>query len=130
MSDSELAVVSADSFRNSNHHHTPAHYSPHSFRATGITNVLENDDTLEAAQANRRPCRYMIQLKSVRIRRFKRIDDASMSTGLRSSVINFIVGYKDEAPVRNKTFRIDSYQGKREQRTEKFPLRATQGTLR
>src|SRR6266481_5704748 len=28
----------------------PAHYSPHSFRATGITNFLENDDTLEAAQ--------------------------------------------------------------------------------
>jgi integrase/recombinase XerD len=28
----------------------PAHYSPHSFRATGITNVLENDGTLEAAQ--------------------------------------------------------------------------------
>jgi integrase len=28
----------------------PAHYSPHSFRATGITNFLENDGTLEAAQ--------------------------------------------------------------------------------
>jgi hypothetical protein len=28
----------------------PAHYSPHSFRATGITNFLENDRTLEAAQ--------------------------------------------------------------------------------
>ena len=28
----------------------PAHYSPHSFRATGITNFLENDSTLEAAQ--------------------------------------------------------------------------------
>jgi integrase/recombinase XerD len=28
----------------------PAHYSPHSFRATGITNFLENDDTLEAAK--------------------------------------------------------------------------------
>jgi hypothetical protein len=27
----------------------PAHYSPHSFRATGITNFLENDGTLEAA---------------------------------------------------------------------------------
>jgi integrase/recombinase XerD len=27
-----------------------AHYSPHSFRATGITNFLENDGTLEAAQ--------------------------------------------------------------------------------
>jgi integrase len=27
----------------------PAHYSPHSFRATGITNFL-NDGTLEAAQ--------------------------------------------------------------------------------
>ena len=27
-----------------------AHYSPHSFRATGITNFLENDSTLEAAQ--------------------------------------------------------------------------------
>jgi hypothetical protein len=26
----------------------PAHYSPHSFRATGITNFLENDGTLEA----------------------------------------------------------------------------------
>ena len=26
------------------------HYSPHSFRATGITNFLENDGTLEAAQ--------------------------------------------------------------------------------
>jgi integrase len=25
----------------------PAHYSPHSFRATGITNFLENDGTLE-----------------------------------------------------------------------------------
>ena len=25
-------------------------YSPHSFRATGITNFLENDGTLEAAQ--------------------------------------------------------------------------------
>jgi site-specific recombinase XerC len=28
----------------------PAHYSPHSFRATGIMNFLENDGTLEAAQ--------------------------------------------------------------------------------
>jgi integrase/recombinase XerD len=28
----------------------PAHYSPHSFRATGITHFLENDGTLEAAQ--------------------------------------------------------------------------------
>jgi site-specific recombinase XerC len=28
----------------------PAHYSPHSFRATGITKFLENDGTLEAAQ--------------------------------------------------------------------------------
>jgi len=28
----------------------PAHCSPHSFRATGITNFLENDGTLEAAQ--------------------------------------------------------------------------------
>ena len=28
----------------------PAHYSRHSFRATGITNFLENDGTLEAAQ--------------------------------------------------------------------------------
>ena len=28
----------------------PAHYSPHSFRATGITNFLENDGTFEAAQ--------------------------------------------------------------------------------
>jgi integrase len=28
----------------------PAHYSPHSFRATGIANFLENDGTLEAAQ--------------------------------------------------------------------------------
>jgi site-specific recombinase XerD len=28
----------------------PAHYSPHSFRATGITNFLESDGTLEAAQ--------------------------------------------------------------------------------
>jgi integrase/recombinase XerD len=28
----------------------PAHYSPHSFRATGVTNFLENHDTLEAAQ--------------------------------------------------------------------------------
>jgi integrase/recombinase XerD len=28
----------------------PAHYSPHSFRATGITNFLENDGTPEAAQ--------------------------------------------------------------------------------
>jgi integrase/recombinase XerD len=28
----------------------PAHYSPHIFRATGITNFLENDGTLEAAQ--------------------------------------------------------------------------------
>jgi len=28
----------------------PAHYSPDSFRATGITNFLENDGTLEAAQ--------------------------------------------------------------------------------
>jgi PHD/YefM family antitoxin component YafN of YafNO toxin-antitoxin module len=28
----------------------PAHYSPRSFRATGITNFLENDGTLEAAQ--------------------------------------------------------------------------------
>jgi integrase len=28
----------------------PAHYSPHSFRATCITNFLENDGTLEAAQ--------------------------------------------------------------------------------
>jgi integrase len=28
----------------------PAHYSPHSFRATGITNFLENDGTLEAPQ--------------------------------------------------------------------------------
>jgi integrase len=28
----------------------PAHYSPHSFRETGITNILENDGTLEAAQ--------------------------------------------------------------------------------
>jgi hypothetical protein len=27
----------------------PAHYSPHPFRATGITNFLENDGTLEAA---------------------------------------------------------------------------------
>jgi site-specific recombinase XerD len=27
----------------------PAHYSPHSFRATGIANFLENDGTLEAA---------------------------------------------------------------------------------
>ena len=25
----------------------PAHYSPHSFRATGITNFLENDSTLD-----------------------------------------------------------------------------------
>jgi len=28
----------------------PAHYSPHSFRATGITNFLENDGTLETAR--------------------------------------------------------------------------------
>jgi integrase len=28
----------------------PAHYSPHSFRVTGITNLLENDGTLQAAQ--------------------------------------------------------------------------------
>jgi len=28
----------------------PAHYSRHIFRATGITNFLENDGTLEAAQ--------------------------------------------------------------------------------
>ena len=28
----------------------PTHYSPHSSRATGITNFLENDGTLEAAQ--------------------------------------------------------------------------------
>jgi hypothetical protein len=28
----------------------PAHYSPHSSLATGITNFLENDGTLEAAQ--------------------------------------------------------------------------------
>ena len=28
----------------------PAHYSPHSFRATGFTNYLENDGNLEAAQ--------------------------------------------------------------------------------
>src|SRR5262249_26693293 len=28
----------------------PAHYSPYSFRATGITNFPENDGTLEAAQ--------------------------------------------------------------------------------
>ena len=28
----------------------PAYYSPHSFRATGITNFLENDGTVEAAQ--------------------------------------------------------------------------------
>jgi integrase len=28
----------------------PAHYSPHSFRATGIMSFLENDGTLEAAQ--------------------------------------------------------------------------------
>jgi integrase/recombinase XerD len=28
----------------------PAHYSPHSFRATGITNFLENDGRLEHAQ--------------------------------------------------------------------------------
>src|SRR5438132_3937880 len=32
----------------------PAHYSPHSFRATGITNFLENDGTLEAAQRRSR----------------------------------------------------------------------------
>jgi hypothetical protein len=31
----------------------PAHYSPHWFRATGVTNFLENDGTLEAA--NSRP---------------------------------------------------------------------------
>jgi hypothetical protein len=35
----------------------PAHYSPHSFRASGITNFLRNDGTLEAAQRNRRPRR-------------------------------------------------------------------------
>jgi integrase len=29
---------------------SPAHYSPHSFRTTGITNFLENDGTLETAQ--------------------------------------------------------------------------------
>ena len=28
----------------------PAHYSPHSFRTTGITNFLENDRTPETAQ--------------------------------------------------------------------------------
>src|ERR1700716_1681512 len=28
----------------------PVHYSPQSLRATGITNFLENDGTLEAAQ--------------------------------------------------------------------------------
>jgi site-specific recombinase XerD len=28
----------------------PAHYSPHSFRATGVTNFPENDGILEAAQ--------------------------------------------------------------------------------
>jgi len=28
----------------------PAHYSPHSFRATGITNFLENDDTLVSGE--------------------------------------------------------------------------------
>jgi integrase/recombinase XerD len=28
----------------------PAHYSPHQFRATGITNFLENDGTFKAAQ--------------------------------------------------------------------------------
>jgi hypothetical protein len=33
----------------------PAHYSPHSFRATGIANFLENDGTLEAAQRIARP---------------------------------------------------------------------------
>jgi site-specific recombinase XerC len=53
MSDSELAVVSADSFATPTiitRAGPPAHYSPHSFRATLITNVLENDGTLEAAQ--------------------------------------------------------------------------------
>ena len=29
---------------------SPVHYSPHSFRATGITNYLENGGTLEVAQ--------------------------------------------------------------------------------
>jgi integrase len=35
----------------------PAHYSPHSFRATGITNFLENDGTLEAAAIASRKCK-------------------------------------------------------------------------
>ena len=42
MSGPEFALVSVDSL--------PAHYSPYSFRATGITNFSENDGTLEAAQ--------------------------------------------------------------------------------
>jgi hypothetical protein len=29
----------------------PAHYSPHSFRATGITNFLENDGLLKPRSA-------------------------------------------------------------------------------
>src|SRR4029077_12682193 len=29
----------------------PVHYSPHSFRATGITNFLENDGTLDLKEA-------------------------------------------------------------------------------
>jgi hypothetical protein len=65
-----------------------------------------------------------------KIRRFNRIDDASMSTGLRSAVINLIVGYKDEAPVRKKTFRIDSIRVSGSNGTEKLALGATQGTLR
>jgi integrase len=35
----------------------PAHYSPHSFRATGITNFLENDGTPRSRPADRRPRR-------------------------------------------------------------------------
>ena len=31
-------------------HPFPAHYSPHSFRATGITHFLENDGTLKVVQ--------------------------------------------------------------------------------
>jgi hypothetical protein len=42
----------------------PAHYSPHSVRVTGITNFLEKDGTLEAAQrisghADSRPRKFM-----------------------------------------------------------------------
>jgi integrase len=56
----------------------PAHYSPHSFRATGITNFLENDGTLEAAQ------RIAGHASAPRISAYPKAEDLARKLGIHA----------------------------------------------